>query len=545
MTRHVVNNREVPHLWAHQSQDWAKGGGSISFEGPVLKSYWLAIGNIVKGAKGEDVALILDDHSTNTTKHKHHISMADRAVSGVMPYFRVPWNGDTNGRRDIAEDHKLNVEWFLKNAREDLAKGKRGAEHNREWRLREAQGKFGKARAYVSRFGLEAQFPELKDREPAEWNALLADYEAHWAKREARLNDPKHAAKREAAQQARIARERRHYREGTGPYAFDKHIPSWGAKGIITDEDREARNAAQAIVNADRIAAWRNHQVSSPGYRDGGALLRLTLDRKTIETSQGARFPVEDALRAFPLIARLKARGQGWERNGSQIPLGPYQLDKVLPNGNVRAGCHVVSWDEIERIARQLGLMPCPAVQAVADEEGWGMEDYTPVRLSLWTMPDHYAGEVWPAYYRSGFGQHRDSDALERSNFACALEALGGETETVIVVRESHWAVGWVEWIAIHQDDGKALKIADELNERIEDYPVVDDSHYSDLEWTEAADYWESLTPREKVQMAMAERERYHWLQKEPVWRFGRMSFCELGNDGSTIAEALSESLRS
>jgi hypothetical protein len=91
---------------------------------------------------------------------------------------------------------------------------------------------------------------------------------------------------------------------------------------------------------------------------------------------------------------------------------------------------------------------------------------YEPKHLKRWTLPDNYVGEVWPAYYSSGCGQSRDSDALERSNFSCMLKALGGESETVIVVRETHWLVGWVEWIAIHQDDDKALEIADRIAAR-------------------------------------------------------------------------------
>ncbi|MEH2569789.1 hypothetical protein [Bradyrhizobium sp. AZCC 2289] len=47
------------------------------------------------------------------------------------------------------------------------------------------------------------------------------------------------------------------------------------------------------------------------------------------------------------------------------------------------------------------------------------------------------------------------------------LKALGGESETVIVVRETHYLVGWVEWIAIHQDDEKALKIADDITGKL------------------------------------------------------------------------------
>lgn len=125
---------------------------------------------------------------------------------------------------------------------------------------------------------------------------------------------------------------------------------------------------------------------------------------------------------------------------------------------------------------------------------------YEPKHLKLWTMPQHYAGEVWPGYYVF-LSQHRDSDSLTRSNFDCGLEAIGGESETVQVVREGHWAVGWVEWIAIHQDDEKALQIADEIKERLEDYPVVNEDHWSELEWNEAQDYWASMSIRERMEL--------------------------------------------
>lgn len=88
---------------------------------------------------------------------------------------------------------------------------------------------------------------------------------------------------------------------------------------------------------------------------------------------------------------------------------------------------------------------------------------YDPEHLKRWTLPDNYYGAEWPNHFSSGVGQSRDSDAPERSNFERLLKALGGESETVIVVRESHWSLGWVEWIAIHQDNEKALAIADEI----------------------------------------------------------------------------------
>lgn len=115
---------------------------------------------------------------------------------------------------------------------------------------------------------------------------------------------------------------------------------------------------------------------------------------------------------------------------------------------------------------------------------------YHPKYLKLWTRPDHYFGAEWPEYYSSGVGQSRDSDALERSNFTCMLRALGGESDTVLVVREGHWAVGWVEWIAIHQDDAKALAVADGINARLGDYPVVNEDHWSEIENEDAQAVW-------------------------------------------------------
>jgi hypothetical protein len=137
---------------------------------------------------------------------------------------------------------------------------------------------------------------------------------------------------------------------------------------------------------------------------------------------------------------------------------------------------------------------------------------FEPKHIKLWTMPSHYYGEVWPAYYSSGVGQSRDSDALERSNFACMLKALGGETETVTVVRESHWAVGWVEWIAIHQDDETACQIADDIMGKLEDYPVVNEDHWSELEQEDAHETWANCySPKERIAYIREHRSQFEF----------------------------------
>lgn len=124
---------------------------------------------------------------------------------------------------------------------------------------------------------------------------------------------------------------------------------------------------------------------------------------------------------------------------------------------------------------------------------------YTPKYLMPWKLPSSYYGATWADWFVV-LDQNRDSESLTRSNFICMLQALGGETETVKVIRERHWAVGWIEWIGVHKDDTKALKIADQIMHDLDAYPVVNEDHWSELEWTEAHNYWESMSLRERMQ---------------------------------------------
>lgn len=83
-------------------------------------------------------------------------------------------------------------------------------------------------------------------------------------------------------------------------------------------------------------------------------------------------------------------------------------------------------------------------------------------------------------------GRNRGSDTVSRSNFICALAKLGGESDTVKVVREGHWACGWIEWIAIHESDTKALNEARAMIEALKRYPVLNEGHWSELDYNES-----------------------------------------------------------
>jgi hypothetical protein len=103
------------------------------------------------------------------------------------------------------------------------------------------------------------------------------------------------------------------------------------------------------------------------------------------------------------------------------------------------------------------------------------------------------------AEYYVVYSQHRDSDSETRSNFRALLRRLGGESDTVRVVRDGHYLVGWVESIYVHESDTARLQLADELLGQIADYPILDEDDWSALVYDEAADSWARMSLAERV----------------------------------------------
>ena len=91
-------------------------------------------------------------------------------------------------------------------------------------------------------------------------------------------------------------------------------------------------------------------------YRASFTLMRIK--GANIHTTQNASFPIEHAKKAFAAIRHCKETASEWKRNGKSIHLGNFQIDTIESNGNVKAGCHYIEWDEIARIARQLDIYP-------------------------------------------------------------------------------------------------------------------------------------------------------------------------------------------
>lgn len=339
MTKYVVPNDMVAHLWAHQSQDHAKSGnGNCSFRDRTLYSYGTAIARIVDSPRGP-VGLI-SNHKYSITTSQHQSSARSALGYGdaiVMPQFTVPIIGEYYG--DMESAHVTNLAYFHNQYKSEFKRLKRT---NSLWQsVPEFLAPYiDTLKLYAETFALELPAIDVESD--------IREITEARAKRET----PEAIAKREKSAEQRCERSRRDFREVRGIFGEDWR-EGWNKNSLFTEEDRAARREALAAVNEDRIGAWRaGGNIRLPYHLD----TMLRVHGNEIQTSRGAVFPVDHGKKAFQLIARIRATGQEYQRNGHTIHLGHFPLDRIDAEGNVQAGCHFVKWSEIELCAQQLGL---------------------------------------------------------------------------------------------------------------------------------------------------------------------------------------------
>ena len=97
-------------------------------------------------------------------------------------------------------------------------------------------------------------------------------------------------------------------------------------------------------------------------------------------------------------------------------------------------------------------------------------------------------------------GRNRDSGDLDESNFHTALEILGGESDSVQVHRFGHWGCGWFELILVDSTDADKVAIAETIEATLSEYPVLDDSDFSEREYNSACDYWARASVRDRAE---------------------------------------------
>lgn len=137
-----------------------------------------------------------------------------------------------------------------------------------------------------------------------------------------------------------------------------------------------------------------------------------------------------------------------------------------------------------------------------------------------WRQHEMDDADRWAIVYAS----NRDSGLLDQSNAAAIAKALepfaGGGDPGVVAERHDHWLVGHVDGFGIRVYDGdgditEAFRTYYGLLERMDDYPVLDESDYSDREYAATLENIEDAAWRLKRDFVLPEGWRgdvYSWL---------------------------------
>ena len=115
------------------------------------------------------------------------------------------------------------------------------------------------------------------------------------------------------------------------------------------------------------------------------------------------------------------------------------------------------------------------------------LEKWSPDLCNGFDSAKNYMGSTFYDYYVI-LGQNRDSDALTKSNF----EVIQKQIPELECVRFGHWAYGWYELLILPIDSPmEVLQKAQAMVNSLDDYPVLDEIHFRNLERDEGMESWE------------------------------------------------------
>jgi hypothetical protein len=303
----VFTSQEIAHVWAHQSAPHGKSPGNASFNGNAFLSYSTVMARHIEHKGKRAIIFNATSYSNSTAKVQNRICAAIHGHD--VPIFRVtgqPYNVDLRFTGDEL------FKWYIERAALSEASAKtprRIQQKTRDSFKSQASSYLEQAREVASFYGLRKKVDEKAIER-------LATAKAREEKRE------------------RIAREKRE------------------AEAMASQQ-----NAYRAWVNSERPTGptefyqldYFNPSLFPTAFR---------IEGEELVSSKGARVPLQAARIALRFVMRHRATG--WHRNGETHQVGMYHLDSVNPQGVV-AGCHRITWEELERVEVMLSTAPVAA----------------------------------------------------------------------------------------------------------------------------------------------------------------------------------------
>ncbi len=323
-TKTVFDRDELAHVWAHQKAPYGRAKSTnMYFEGPTIYSYGshFPMARLLldpKTKKPRAVLVTTRTYSNTTSKHQGDV----RSAVSHLPQFHV---------HDVTQTkHAVNLNYYRREIARLVETVEKGKSQTR-WHLRSLDNEIREANRYAEFFKLATRFayPEGFDRAAQE---AKADAEEEKARVRAEKREERDRERNAAA----LAKAQAEYEAKKAEY--------------------EPKLAAWLAGEGDRfpplpIALGTSWYVQDEMRRQQGVRMRVRNSR--IETSLGAVFNIEAAK---PLLALCRRPAAG-VASFPDVEVDGYSGVTIdYDKKTVKVGCHTVTFDEVERIARQLGL---------------------------------------------------------------------------------------------------------------------------------------------------------------------------------------------
>lgn len=133
---------------------------------------------------------------------------------------------------------------------------------------------------------------------------------------------------------------------------FNNDINKEQIKKLIDKQSKQKREAQKRKkeVEKQNLEKWFNNEFDGYFHNLANQFLRLK-DSETVQTTKGAEFPLSHCSLLYKKIKECRENKTSWHRNGSELRAGVFHIDSIDTEGNVRAGCHNITFEEIERFA--------------------------------------------------------------------------------------------------------------------------------------------------------------------------------------------------
>lgn len=121
-------------------------------------------------------------------------------------------------------------------------------------------------------------------------------------------------------------------------------------------EEKQAEAKRLAAIEArERLPLWENGEnVPTNDFYLLETALRIK--GENVETSRGAKIPVADAIKLWPLLIRSHNESRPIDLGLRSIRLGSYTFNS-FDGHTLTVGCHSINWPQLEKTAKQLNLL--------------------------------------------------------------------------------------------------------------------------------------------------------------------------------------------